>query len=333
MNESIFLHFKAVLSDTFTFGLKEFTKSFKTFKTWLIGSCGGFYATKDKMFKDFDETYPTFLTGQPILKGIIFIIAFLLLLFLYYLFKQFFIQSWRRYILIMRESVYGNAIILLSQGYSKIHKNRNREMSIEEVKTILSDFCDKIRDIYEFKTKANCSVSIKTIVDLKIENNGINFDTRVVNLIRDSKSTKRYSREYEEIEHNIANNTCYERIISKFFSNKYDEMYFLSNDLPSLVDYENSSFQIFPEYSTEIRANEKNRREKFPLKYKSELVVSITPLIKDTKTTHPILGFLCVDCELEKQDVFNSKYDVPLLQGVSDGLYDFIKLYLYTKQS
>lgn len=332
MNESIFLHLKAVLTDTFAIGLKEFFKSLKSIRVWLIGSCGALYATKDKLFKDFNETFPSFLPGQPILKGFLFILGFLLLLFLYHLFKQFFIQSWRKYILIMRESVYGNAIILLSQGYSKIHKNRNREMTIEEVKTILSDFCDKIRDIYEFKTKAKCSVSIKTIVDLKIENNGINFDTRVVNLIRDSKCTKRYSKEYDEIEHNIANNTCYERIISKFFSNKYDEMFFLSNDIPSILDYDNSSFQLFPEYTVEMRENEKTRREKFPLKYKSELVVSVTPLIKDTKTTYPILGFLCIDCELEKQEVFYSKYDVPLLQGVSDGLYDFIKLNLYTKQ-
>lgn len=331
MNETLFSHIKAVLVATIISAIKDFIKSFKTIKAWAIGSCGAFYALKDKLFKDLSAAFPDFLPEQPIIKVLVFVLIALLIFLIYYLVKHFFIQSWRRYILIKRESVYGNAIVLLSHGYAKIHRNRGKDLSIEEVKAILSEFCDKIREIYEFKTKAKCSVSIKTIVDLKIENNGINFDTRVVNLIRDSKCHKRYSKEYDDIEHNIANNTCYERIISKFFSNKYDEMYFLSNDIPSISEYENSSFQLFPDYTLEVRGNEQSRRVKYPLKYKSELVVSLTPLIKDKKTTHPILGFLCVDCELEKQEVFNSRYDVPLLQGVSDGLYDFIKFYLYTK--
>ena len=109
-------------------------------------------------------------------------------------------------------------------------------------------------------------------------------------------------------------------------------MYFLSNDLLSLEDYENSSFLLFPDFNKETRADESKRRKNWPLKYKSELVVSLTPLEKESRTDYPILGFLCVDCELEKKEVFNSYYDVPLLLGVSDGLYDFIKFNLHKTQ-
>jgi hypothetical protein len=329
MNENLYLQLGQVFKQSFLDGLNDFKIAFKTFRSWLVGSCGALYSTRDKLFADINKTFSEYLVDKPILKGAIVIIVFLFILLLYYQAKQFFIHSWRKYILIKRESVYGNAIILLSKGYSQIHNNRGKKLEPEEVKLILTDFCDKIREIYEFKTKSKCAVSIKTIVDLKIENNGIHFDTRVLNLVRDNKCTKRYSREYDDIEHNIANNTCYQRIISKFFSNKFDDMYYLSNDILADKDYENSSFQLFPEYTPEIRENENTRREKFPLKYRSELVVSITPLIKENKANFPILGFLCVDCELEKQEVFDSKYEVPMLQGVSDGLYDFIKYNLY----
>lgn len=332
MNENLYKHIGDILQKSILDGLKEFLSSFKKIKTYLFGSIGAFYSTREKLFNELNNAFTEFLSGYPLVKAIFFTLLALLVLFIYYQIKQFFIHSWRRWILIKRESVYGNAIVLLSKGYAKIHKNRNKEIPLDEVKELLVDFCDKIRDIYEFKTKAKCSVSIKTIIDLQEGQNGISFDTRVVNLCRDSMCKKRYDGDYDKIEHKIANNSCYQKIIGKFFSDRHEEMYFLSNDLASLSDYENSSFLLFPEYDIKVRESEPSRREKWPLKYKSELVVSITPLEKETKTQYPIIGFLCIDCELENGNVFNSYYDLPLIQGVADGLYDFIKFNLYKPQ-
>jgi hypothetical protein len=325
MTENIYKHLRDIFKESIVDGIKEFVASFQKIRTYLFGSIGSFYSTKEKLLISIQNTFVIFLNESPWIKAGLFFIIVLVILFIYYQFKQFSLQAWRKWILIKRESVYGNAIVLLSNAYSKIHKNRNKELTLEEVKSILEDFCDKIREIYEFKTKAKCSVSIKTIIDLQEGDNGINFDTGVVNLCRDSKCKKRYDQDYENIEHKIANNTCYQRIISKFFSNKTTEMYFLCNDLSGLNDYENSSFLLYPDYTKEIREDETKRRSNWPLKYKSELVVSLTPLEKETQTNFPILGFLCIDCELEKKEVFNSYYDVPLLLGISDGLYDFIK--------
>lgn len=332
MKENIYNHLRDIFKESIVDGFKEFIASFKKLRTYFFGSIGAFYSTRDKFLNNIQNTFVDFLKDSPWIKAGVFFIAVLITLFFYYQIKQFLLQAWRKWILIKRESVYGNAIVLLSNAYSKIHKNRNKELTLEEVKKILEDFCDKIREIYEFKTKAKCSVSIKTIIDLQEGENGITFDTRVVNLCRDSKCKKRYDSDYEQIEHKIANNTCYQRIISKFFSNRPNEMYFLCNELLALEDYENSSFLLYPEYNKEIREEESKRRKNWPLKYKSELVVSLTPLEKETQTNYPILGFLCIDCELEKKEVFNSYYDVPLLLGVSDGLYDFIKFNLYKTQ-
>ncbi|MDO3425887.1 hypothetical protein QWT87_13385 [Chryseobacterium sp. APV1] len=329
MHETLSKQFFEIIKLSFFQGCSEFYSSFKKIKTYLLGSIGALYSTKDKLIIEIDENFKLFLNDHPWLKALFFFVLVIVLLFIYYQIKQFLIQSWRRYILIKRESVYGNAIVLLSEGYAKIHHNKNKELTVEEVKAILIEFCDKIRDIYEFKTKSKCSVSIKTIIDLKIEGNGINFDTRVVNLCRDSKCSRYSMEKYDEIEHNIANNTCYQNIISKFFSNKFDEMYFLSNDILSIDNYENSSFQLYPEYNNEKRLTLELRKKHFPLKYKSELVVSISPMISEKRTTSPILGFLCVDCELSNEEVFTTRFDVPLLKGVSDGLYDFIKSKLH----
>lgn len=332
MDKRIYTYISEIVKDSVVAGIKDFTKSFKSAKAYLVGSCGAFYATKDKLFKDLNDFSSNFMSDYPILKGLIFLFIFLTFLFLFYQIKQFCLYSWRKYILVKRESVYGNAIVLLSQAYANIHSNRYKELEIIEVKTILVDFCDKIREIYEFKTKSTCSVSIKIILNIPESNSSISYDTQVVNLVRDSSCKNRYTNEYERIKHNIANNTCFQRIVAKFFSNKYNEMYFLSNDIPSINDYDNSSFQLYPNYTDDLTKTEKSRREHYPLAYRSELVVSLAPLRIEEKTTFPILGFLCVDCQLENQQVFDSKYDIPLMQGVADGLYDFIKNNLSNKE-
>ncbi len=321
-----------IIKESFFIANSFFLKSFKKVRTWLFGSAGALYATKDKLIKDLgDNSFFSLIGNNVYFKIIFFVLIIMCVIFLWFQIKMFFITAWRKWILIKRESVYGNAIIQLSKGYSQIHSNRNKILTVDQVKSILIDFCNCIREIYEFKTKAKCSVSIKTFIDLKDENNGINFDTRVVNLCRDNSCKKRYTNEYETTDHTIANNTCYQKIISKFFSDRHEEMFFLSNDLLSIDDYDNSSFNLFPDFTDEIRKNGELRRMHWPLKYKSEIVVSLSPLEKQESLGFPILGFLCVDCELEKKEVFDSKYDVPLLKGVADGLYDFIKLNLYSK--
>jgi hypothetical protein len=56
----------------------------------------------------------------------------------------------------------------------------------------------------------------------------------------------------------------------------------------------------------------------------SEIVVPVTPMIafKQNRKSE-LLGFLCVDCS--KKNVFNKRYDIPLIQGVADGIYDLLE--------
>jgi hypothetical protein len=323
---------KVLIKESLHLGWLKFIKSFKQIWNYLFGSAGAFYATKDKLLLDIDNTIMQFINTNILLKLPLFVVVVLFVILIWHIISQIAKAFWQNWSLKRRESIYGNAIVLLSEAYSKIHANRNKELTPENVKTILIEFCNTIREIFVFKTKAKCSVSIKIFVD---GDSDVRIETRVLNLCRDSQSQNRYSnrqnKNYDDIEHTIANNTCYERIISKFFSNKFKDTYFLSNDLIDM-EYENSSFEMFEDYTENERKTKESRKRHWPLNYKSELVVSISPMINERNNRLPIIGFLCVDCELNRKDIFNTEYDVPLLQGVTDGLYDFIKTKLIEKK-
>lgn len=256
------------------------------------------------------------------------------LIFLYYQIKNFFIESWRRWILIKRESVYGNAIVLLSQAYSKIHINYGKVLTEIETKSILQEVCNKIKEIFDYKTQSKTSVSIKVVTEVKEGDQGINHKTTVANLVRDKDSSIRDTANYEAIKHTIAKNTCYSEIITNFFSgNRHNKLYFLKNDLPSENVYENSSFELYPNFTEEIRKDRNKRKENWPLSYKSELVIPISHIETNENDNLAILGFICIDCMLDGKPVFNEEYDMPMIKGVADGLYEFIKLNIFSNES
>lgn len=316
---------KEIIIKSFGLGWNRFLKSLKDIKTWLFSGAGSFFSTNNNIISQdvlswwpiFDNNYLNFGT---------IVIFLLIIIFIYFQVKFFLIAAWRRWILIKRESVYGNAIVLLAEGYSEIHKHSNIETTPVETKTILTKFCNNIKEIFDYKTKSSSSVSIKVIADFHHQGNVANLSSRVENLVRDSDSESRNSPNYHAIEHTIAKNSCYQRILTNFMSgNKKDKLYFLSNDLPGENEYENSSFELHQEFVNNYKDDKKKRREHWPLPYKSELVLPISAWDVKKEDELAIIGFLCIDCQLENKEVFNQEYDVKMIKGIADGLYDFIK--------
>ena len=66
------------------------------------------------------------------------------------------------------------------------------------------------------------------------------------------------------------------------------------------------------------------RKWNWPLWYKSTLIVPIVPLIANDQSQEAIRGFLCADSRSE--GIFNKYYDVDILKGVADGIYNQIDL-------
>jgi len=317
---------KEILTKSFSQGIVSFKNSLTGIKTWLFGGAGSFFSTNTNIISQDMLTWWPLFNNNWLNFGVV-LILLLFIIFLYFQARFFVIESWRRWILIKRESVYGKAIVLLAEGYSQIHKYSKIDTTDEQTKTILTQFCNNIKEIFEYKTQAQSSVSIKVIADFHHQDNVANLNSRVENLVRDSESESRNSANYKVIQHTVAKNTCYQRVLTNFMSgNKQDKLFFLSNDLPGEVDYENSSFEQYPDFVDISKEDSKQRRTKWPLEYKSELVVPISAWDSTKEDELAILGFLCIDCQLEKKEVFNEEYDVKMIKGIADGLYDFIKI-------
>ena len=91
---------------------------------------------------------------------------------------------------------------------------------------------------------------------------------------------------------------------------KRSNLYYVNNDIENSKDYVNTSIDS---YTDGI------------LPYKSELVCPILPII-DIQKNALLCGFICVDCN--KKNVFDTtRYDVPMMTGIADGIYDILENY------
>jgi hypothetical protein len=91
----------------------------------------------------------------------------------------------------------------------------------------------------------------------------------------------------------------------------------INNNINLNADYQNTSRDANP-----------NRA----LSYKSEIVVPIIPITRKLPNSYNLLGFICVDCEIE--DKFADElYSSAILEGVADGLYDVIEKYMTIKSN
>jgi hypothetical protein len=256
------------------------------------------------------------------LKSIFLAIGVLLSAFLFRFFYFLVISSWKHLLLQKRETIYGDTIILLKDAFSKVHVTRNLSPNIPDDAFIntMRFLCDKLKEIFDNKTKSNCSVCIKVLKPDGSEETNQNYGYVVTTLCRDNEASKRdQNPKYSSIKHRVFANTCFNTILSNFYANKKTELFFFQNSLPKLENYMNTSFEAYGELSKEVKT-EKGRRTNWTLPYKSEIVVPIIPNLFENNTELKLIGFICIDCKDE--NLFEEKYDIPIIQGVAEGIYD-----------
>ena len=215
---------------------------------------------------------------------------------------------------------YGDAIITLKDSFSKIHYLRKQQnVQPEAIITIMVSFCNQLKAMFEKRYKYTYSVCIKGLVF--VEGTGLS-ETEIVTICRDENSYRKRSQP-ATVKHKISDNTCYFEVLSRIEST--ESSFYSNNDLPEDKYYKNSSFKIWGELPNDLGVDE--RREKWTLPYKSEIVVPISPLVcENNSRNQEFLGYLCVDCDTEY--AFHRKYDVEMLQGIADGIYDILKNHL-----
>lgn len=276
------------LKDTFTGKLWK----------WLLGSAGSLFGLL-QIGKNF--------FNQPIEISIYIGIGILLGLFIIRLILFFIINVIQLLHYRYRESIYGDAILLLRDSFSKVHSLRKcEEINDTDFTETMVVFCNNLKNIFEKKTKSKCSVSIK--VPTK---GSINEQSSVKNLCRDSVATKTRDTDlYKKVNHTIIGNTPYQKIVNNILKGNKEKLHYLNNDINANGDYDNTSREAY---------------ENGILPYSSELVYPLLPFTWDKKTNnYDCIGFICVDCDTKNS--FDDKYDVGIISGVADGIYDIITL-------
>lgn len=263
---------------------------------WLTGSLGA--------------TAALFLFGKNVLSlSILFSILFGVGVLTVVFFLGFF------YFLItntFRRSRYGDAIVLLKDGFAGINKLKREDANdSEEIMKMMVEMCNTLKSVFDKLTKVECSVSIK----IPIINKPISDNAVVENICRDYKHyLLRNTEEYKKQEHRVNGSTAYQVIITNVLGGNKSNFYYLNNNVPKTNDYQTTSKLAYPDGI---------------LPYKSELVYPILPLLPPNdelltgqKQQYEIWGFLCVDCNHTYK--FNKHYHVPIIQGVADGVFDVI---------
>ena len=243
-----------------------------------------------------------FLSSTLITSIKIGVLAFLLILiprFILILFANIF----KHLHSVFRESRYGEAIIILKDAFSQIHWLRKTDYNEVDLMQTLIKLCDNLQKLFKNKNLCNFSVSIKISTTSKMD-----ARASLKNLCRDSEhKVKRETPNYLSVDHTIIGNTAFSKVLSRVTRDFAKTKYYINNDIPSDAEYENTSKEVY---------------EDGVLPYKSEIVVPIMPLHFTDKDNWEILGFLCVDCD--EKNKFDEKYDVAIIEGVADGIYDIL---------
>jgi len=307
---------------------KAIIQSFKTSVKWYLGSFGGAVAT----FFFFDK-YIGLKPYVSVVCGVgIFTITFLVGIVLAYikLYKvkvaeqraniEMLNTAKRKEELLTQDDFYGEAISVLTKIFSKVHSLRKLD-KIEKVQIteVMSSLCGELKKLFELRIKDNTYSVIIFLFGPMNQSENI-LDTEVTPSFYDESSF--HKKRNAQTKHTIYSNTSFLEI----FQNLLDPAgcYFFQNHLPVQILYKNSYSNIYGTVSREIESPE-DRRKTWTLPFRSEIVVPLAPIeIPDTERKKQFLGYLAVNCNNEF--AFHKKYDVNMLRGIADGIYDIIKL-------
>jgi hypothetical protein len=238
-------------------------------------------------------------TERSVLFGIGTLISIFLLRFI-----LIFIRECLKYFHeVYTNSVYGDAIVILQESFATTHYYRKTpgHQDIEFMKSMMT-FCNNLQIIFEKITQVECSVSIKVpLSNIKVDEKAV-----LMNLTRDIKHKERDTGQYSEIPHTLIGNTAFISSFNKVIRNT-KEKHYLNNSVNNTKNYDNTSKECHPNGV---------------LPYNSELVFPIIPTLTDSNKNYDCHGFICVDSK--KENAFSGKYDVAILEGVADGIYDII---------
>ncbi|NOX08156.1 MAG: hypothetical protein GXP22_01475 [Gammaproteobacteria bacterium] len=218
-----------------------------------------------------------------------------------------------------RNKKYAETIKDMSNGFSAIHALNRRNLSTTTEKyafthSAIIELCNNLAHTMNVITSARCHVSIKVLI--LDTDNLFNERYKATTFCRSTDSARGNNDKNENVKHWVEENTDFLAIFEEIENGAAP--YFKENNIPFRYGYKNSSFAAYGQVEG---SGFFSRLFLWKPPYKSTMVVPICPYQASNKKE--LLGFVCVDSP--KRFVFKEDYDLDLLRGVSDGLYNIIK--------
>lgn len=203
----------------------------------------------------------------------------------------------------------------LNTIYSKI---RIEYDSVQQISNTLASVCDAISTIFSEIHGAKIGVCIKLMTEVSKE-------AIIVTHVRDQNSMKnrRKTGKNEKLKHYLKNNSDFLYIYEELDQTNSGVIYYYRKDVAIDPNYSNSSLANWqqPTYGWPI-INNILRKHKWPLPYRSTIVLPIIPLNGNEQDVSNLKGFLCLDSP--KTNGFNVNADIEILRGLSDQLCPLI---------
>lgn len=220
-----------------------------------------------------------------------------------------------------KKTRYADAYGSINVGFSHLHRLRRIENpQIYQILPELEKLCDEMSYAFGRIYGTKIGICIKFIVN---DSGRPRCETLVRNSYSNAQNRKSGSQDVTK--HWIDANSDFEFIYSNFDNDNVDTSYYLEQHLPTCRDYKNTRLRTGWKPKSYFPFPEKYARKwNWPLPYKSTLIVPIVPLIANDQSQEAIRGFLCADSSSE--GIFNKYYDVDIMKGVADGIYNQIDL-------
>tara|TARA_R110002096_G_scaffold394610_2_gene589904 strand:- start:1811 stop:2689 length:879 start_codon:yes stop_codon:yes gene_type:complete len=249
----------------------------------------------------FGEFYPTLSADGRL--AVIFIAT---------LFSWFFLENLYLKIKWGRERRYAQTVNILADGFSEIHKLYRSKSDVRETIHACSLLCDNLAEAFTVITGTKCNASIKVLS--KGEDEAGSLKAKAITFARNRNRER--NPKPNKVKHWIDKNTDFNEILENIDSPSGG--HFFANSLVFRYGYLNTSFSVYSELPDD--KNPILRYWRWPLPYKSTIVVPICPSSEPNSMN--LAGFLCVDSL--NMFAFKKDYDVSLIRGVADGLFNII---------
>lgn len=189
--------------------------------------------------------------------------------------------------------------------------------NIQGATDLLSTYCESISTIFSKIKGHRIGVCVKLLV---AEGGSANLISQARDIY--SKSHNRKTGSSDETKHSLELNSDFSFIYNNTDSDLNNSSFFHSPDLANESDYRNSRLKDWTCPKMPFLPKSFVRGIKWPLPYRSTIVVPIWRLDSDFHTKENLRGFLCIDSP--KTKAFNKSVDVEILRGFSDKIAPII---------